>query len=121
VALVTQAAEVFGIAQDRITDAHLLGIQNVEAETTEYDRRVRAHAAAVGGRLTAEGEAMVARVQGNYEARLNALLASPGGRAYVAYRAAENVHFAEELVFRSSDGVPSVLRLSDFARQFMGR
>ena len=67
------------------------------------------------------GIGSVAKIEGAYQQKLNALLGSPGGRAYVAYRAADNVKFNETLVFQSSDGVPSVLRLRDFARLFMGR
>ena len=40
--LVTQASEVFSVGEDRITDAHVLGIKNVEAEKTEYGQRVNA-------------------------------------------------------------------------------
>ena len=69
----------------------------------------------------AEGNAKVAQVNGAYEARINRLLDSPAGRAYVAYNAAANVKFAKTLSFQSSDGIPSVLRLGDFARTFMGR
>ena len=54
------------------------------------------------------------------EGQINALLNSPAGRAYVAYNAAANITFATQLTFNSSDGVPSVLRLREFARQFMG-
>ncbi len=64
---------------------------------------------------------MVAKVQGEYENKLNVLLGSPAGRAYVAWKAADNVKFAETLTFSSSDGIPSVLRLRQFAELFMGR
>ena len=92
----------------------------MQAETLEYKNRVNAEADAVDGRLEAEGEAMVAKVQGEYETKLNGLLASPGGRAYVAWQAADNVTFAKKLTFSSNDGIPSVLRLRRFAEQFMG-
>ena len=119
--LVTKASQVFGIGEDRVTDAHLLGIKNVEAEKTEYGQRVQAEADAVAGRLTAEGEAKLAIIGGAYEARVNQLLASPAGRAYVAYNVADNIKFAETLTFQSSDGVPSVLDLGELARKLMGR
>jgi len=60
-------------------------------------------------------------VQGEYESKLNGLLGSPGGRAFVAWQAAANITFAPKLTFSSQDGVPSVLRLRQFAEQFMGR
>jgi len=59
-------------------------------------------------------------VQGEYESKLNQLLGSPAGKAYVAYKTAENVEFAKTLTFSSSEGIPSVLRLRSFAEQFMG-
>ncbi len=120
-ALVKQAAEDLGKDPADITDAHLLGIQNIEAETVEYEKRVRAEADGVSARLSAAADAEIAEVQGAYEARLNALLDSPAGRAYVAYNAARNVHFAKELTFQSSDGIPSIYRLRDFAEKFMGK
>ena len=120
-ALVTKAADVFGIAEDRMTDAHLLGIKNVEAEKTEYGQRVNAEADAMSARLAAEGEAKVAIITGAFEARVNQLLASPAGRAYVAYGVADKIHFADTLTFQSSDGVPAVLDLGQLARKLMGR
>jgi regulator of protease activity HflC (stomatin/prohibitin superfamily) len=115
------AAEVAGMEATQITDAHLLGIKNVEAETTEHDRRVRAESDGIAARLIAEGEAKVAKVRGAYETKLNTLLGSPGGRAYVAFVAAGKVKFAKTLTFQSSDGIPSLLRLRDFATSFMGK
>jgi hypothetical protein len=82
---------------------------------------VTAAADAIEARLGAEGDAMVAKVQGEYENKLNTLLGSPAGRAFVAWQAAENVKFAETLTFSSSEGIPSVLRLRQFAELFMGR
>ncbi|KAB2895773.1 MAG: hypothetical protein F9K40_15760 [Kofleriaceae bacterium] len=117
----TQAATLFGLDDPAsVSDAYLIGIKNIQAETLEYKNRVNAEADAVAGRLQAEGAAMVAKVQGEYEAKLNALLNSPGGRAYVAWQAAEHVTFDKELTFHSQDGIPSVLRLRRFAEQFMG-
>lgn len=120
-ALELRASEIGGIAKEEVIDAHLLGIKNIEAETTEYSRRIRAESDGVSARLSAEGEATVAKVKGAYESKLNALLGSPGGRAYVAYIAAQKVKFDDSLTFQSRDGIPSVLRLRDFAMQFMGR
>ena len=119
--LVTQAGQVLGLDEATVTDAHLLGIKNIEAETRQYLDRVQAEATGISARLAAEGEAKVATIEGAYEARLNQLLSSPSGRAFVAYQAAEKVSFAPELRFQSREGIPSVLRLGDFARQFMGR
>jgi len=117
----TQAAGLFGLDDPAsVSDAYLIGIKNIQAETLEYKNRVNAEADAVAGRLEAEGTAMVARVQGEYEAKLNALLNSPGGRAYVAWQAADNVTFAKKLTFHSQEGLPPVLRLRRFAEQFMG-
>jgi len=116
-----QAAKLFGLDVASVTDAYLIGIKNIQAETLEYKNRVIASADAIEGRLGAEGAALVAKVQGEYESKLNALLGSPAGRAYVAWRAADNVKFGETLTFSSSDGIPSVLRLRQFAEQFMGR
>jgi len=119
--LVTRASEVFGIGEERVTDAHLLGIKNVEAEKTEYGQRVESEADAIGARLAAEGEAKLAVIHGAYEARVNQLLASPAGRAYVAYGVADKVKFAEHLTFQSDDGVPTVLNLGELARKLMGK
>ena len=116
-----QAAKLFGLDAASVTDAYLIGIKNIQAETLEYKNRVTASADAIQGRLSSEGAAMVAKVQGEYETKLNALLGSPAGRAYVAWQAAENVKFGETLTFSSADGIPSVLRLRQFAEQFMGR
>jgi len=116
-----KAAAVFGIGEDRVTDAHMLGIKNVEAEKTEYGQRVTAEADAVAARLSAEGEAKVAVIRGAFEARVNQLLASTAGRAYVAYGVAEHIKFDEKLTFQSDDGVPSVLDLGELARKLMGR
>ncbi len=116
-----EAAKVFGLdSPDSVTDAYLLGIKNIQAETLEYKNRVTAEADGIEGRLEAEGEALIAKVQGEYETKLNALLGTPAGRAYVAYNAAANVTFASKLVFSSQEGIPSVLRLRRFAEQFMG-
>lgn len=120
-ALVQQAAEIYGLEVDRITDGHLLGIKNIEAETTEYSRRIVAEADAVSARLSAEGDARVAQIRGDFEGRVNRLLDTPAGRAYVGYNAAEKVNFASDLTFQSTEGIPSVLRLGDFAQHFMGR
>jgi hypothetical protein len=120
-ALKDQAAKLFGLDAASVTDGYLIGIKNIQAETLEYRNRVVASADAIEGRLGAEGAAMLAKVQGEYETKLNALLGSPAGRAYVAWQAAEHVKFAETLTFSSSDGIPSVLRLRQFAEQFMGR
>jgi regulator of protease activity HflC (stomatin/prohibitin superfamily) len=120
-ALKAEAAKIFGLDNpNSVSDAYLIGIKNLQAETLEYKNRVNAEADAVAGRLEAEGEAMIAKVQGAYEAKLNQLLSSPGGRAYVAWQAADNVTFAKELMFNSQEGIPSVLRLRRFAEQFMG-
>jgi regulator of protease activity HflC (stomatin/prohibitin superfamily) len=116
-----QTAELFELPEDRVTDEHLLGIKNIEAETMEYEQRVRAEADGISGRLAAEGAAQVAAVEGAFQGKLNSLLGSAAGRAYVAYNAAENVTFDETLTFQSSDGIPSVLRLGEFARRLMGR
>lgn len=119
--LVKQAAELFGMQEDRVTDGHLLGIKNIEGETMEYSQRIVAEADAVSARLSAEGEAKIARIKGAYEGRVNQLLNSPAGRAYVGYNAADKVNFANELTFQSKDGIPSVLRLGDFAKRFIGQ
>jgi hypothetical protein len=118
--IVKLAAETIGMTEDQVTDAYLLGVKNIEAETLEYDQRVRLEADAVSARLTAEGAARLAEVRGAFETRLNQLLDSAAGRGYVAYQAAANVSFDSTLEFRSSDGVPSVLRLRSFTEQFMG-
>lgn len=115
-----QAAQLFGIDVASVSDAYLLGIKNIQAETLEYKNRIVAESNAVEARLGAEGDALVAKVQGEYEIKLNALLGSPAGKAYVAYKTAENVEFAKTLTFSSAEGIPSVLRLRQFAEQFMG-
>jgi hypothetical protein len=38
----------------------------------------------------------------------------------VAWTAAGNVTFAKDLTFSSRDGIPSVLRLRQFAEEFIG-
>ena len=127
-AVVQQAIAVFGLeAPEEISPEYaaeishyLLGIKNIEAETREYAQRVSTEAKGIAARLQAEGEAKLATVRGQFESRLNALLSSPAGRAYVAWKSAEKVSFDKNLTFNSSDGIPSVLRLRRFAQQFMG-
>lgn len=119
-ALRQEAAKIFGLDPASVTDGYLVGIKNIQAETLEYKNRITAGADAIEGRLTAEGDAMVAKVQGEYETKLNALLGTPSGKAYVAWQAAENIEFAKALTFSSAEGIPSVLRLRQFAEQFMG-
>jgi hypothetical protein len=121
VAAKARVAAALGIDAAVVTDAYLIGINNLQAETLEYKNRVTAEGEAVAARLEAEGAALLAKVQGEYEAKLNALLGSPAGRAYVAWQAAANISFAKTLTFSSQDGVPSVLRLRQFAEQFMGK
>jgi regulator of protease activity HflC (stomatin/prohibitin superfamily) len=116
--LLEQATKICGTEAN---DEHLLGIKNIQAETTEYGKRVKAQADGIGARLAALGDALVAKVNGEFETKLNRLMASPGGRAYVAYHAAQNITFSEVLTFQSGEGIPSVLRLRDFARKFMGK
>jgi len=89
----TEAATLFGIDAASVTDAYLIGIKNIQAETLTYKNKVNAEADATEGRLGAEGDAMVAKVQGEYEIKLNTLLGSPAGKAYVAYKTAEYVKF----------------------------
>jgi hypothetical protein len=119
-ALLAKTAEALDMDPALLDDSYLLGIQNIQAETLEYDQRVRLQSEGVSARLSAEGEATVAQVNGAYETRINALLDSVAGRAYVAYQAADNVKFDETLVFQSSDGFPSVLRLRELTEKFMG-
>jgi hypothetical protein len=119
-ALRQQAAKIFGVDPASVGDAYLVGIKNIQAETLEYKNRITAEADAIEGRLGAEGDAMVARVQGEYETKLNGLLGTPAGKAYVAWQAANNIEFAKSLTFSSAEGIPSVLRLRQFAEQFMG-
>jgi regulator of protease activity HflC (stomatin/prohibitin superfamily) len=117
-----RAAKVFGFEDPAtVGDHYLLGIKNIQAETLEYKLRVTAEADGVAARLTAEADAKVAQVRGEYETRINALFGSAAGRAYVAYKSAAHVKFADKLVFHSSDGIPSVLRLRRFAEDFMGQ
>jgi hypothetical protein len=119
-ALRQQAAKIFGLDPASVSDAYLIGIKNIQAETLEYKNRVTAAADAIEARLGAEGDAMVAKVQGEYETKLNALLGTPAGKAYIAWQAADNVEFAKELTFSSGEGIPAVLRLRQFTEQFMG-
>ena len=119
-ALRAEAAKIFGMDPESVGDEYLMGIKNIQAETLEYKNRVTAESDAIEARLSAEGDAMVAKVQGGYETNLNALLSSPGGKAYIAWQAADNVKFGETLSFSSSEGIPSVLRLRQFAELFMG-
>ncbi|MFZ9888814.1 MAG: hypothetical protein ACO3JL_15045, partial [Myxococcota bacterium] len=113
------ASTVLTLPEETVQDEHLLGIKPIEAETTEYGQRVQAEANGISARLSAEAEAMIAKVQADYEERVNALLASPAGRAYVAYQAAEKIKFADKLTFQAGDGIPSVLRLRSWAQKFM--
>jgi hypothetical protein len=116
-----EAAKIFGLdGPDSVTDAYLVGIKNIESETLEYKNRVHADADGQSARLEAEGDAMVAKVQGEYETKLNELLSTPAGRAYVAYNAAANIQFAPTQTFSSAEGIPSILRLRKFALEFMG-
>ncbi len=115
-----EAAKAFSMDADSVGEDYLIGIKNIQAETLEYKNRITSQADAIEGRLGAEGDAMVAKVQGEYETKLNALLGSPAGTAYVAWQAADNVKFADTLSFSSAEGIPSVLRLRQFALLFMG-
>jgi hypothetical protein len=115
-----EAAKLFGMDAASVTEGYLIGIKNIQAETLEYKNRITASADGIQARLTAEGDARIAKVQGEYESKLNQLLGSPAGRAYVAYQAADNVEFAKSLTFSSAEGIPAVLRLRQFAEQFMG-
>lgn len=116
-----EAGRVLEIPEtEALADGYMLGIKNIEAETLEYKLRLNAESDGVSQRLAAEGAAEVAAVQGDFESKLNTLLGSPAGRAYVAYKSAANVKFAETLTFQSTDGIPSVLRLREFALRFMG-
>jgi regulator of protease activity HflC (stomatin/prohibitin superfamily) len=117
--MIDSATEIMKLDSERITDAHLLGIKVIEAETTEYTQRVRAEAEGRSARLKAEAARELALVNADYEKSLNALLNSPGGRAYIAYHAAGKIQFAPKLIFQSQDGIPSVLRLRRFANQIM--
>jgi hypothetical protein len=119
-ALRQEAAKIFGLDPASVSDGYLVGIKNIQAETLEYKNRVSAAADGIEGRLRAEGDAMVAKVQGEYETKLNALLGTPAGKAYVAWQAADNIEFGKSLTFSSGEGIPSVLRLRQFAEQFMG-
>jgi hypothetical protein len=121
--VLTRAAKTLELGEDdakRLTDDYLLGIATIQAETLQYDQRVRAESEGVSARLSAEAGALIAKVQGEFETKRNALLGTNAGRAFIAWQAADNVKFAEELTFASSDGVPSVLRLRDFTLRFMG-
>jgi len=119
-ALRQEAAKIFGLDPASVSDGYLVGIKNIQAETLEYKNRITAAAEGIQGRLAAEGEAMVAKVQGEYETKLNGLLGTPAGKAYVAWQAADNIEFAKALTFSSAEGIPAVLRLRQFAEQFMG-
>ncbi|MBX7083462.1 MAG: SPFH domain-containing protein [Nannocystaceae bacterium] len=103
-----------------VDDRYLLGIKNVQAETLQYDQRVRTEADGVAARLVAEADLTIAKVVAEFEAKRNALLGTVAGRAYIAWQAADNVKFASELSFASGEGVPSVLRLRKFTLEFMG-
>lgn len=115
------AAKAFSMDAASVSDEYLIGIKNIQAETLEYKNRVQAEADAIEARLGAQGDALVAKVQGEYESRLNALLGSPAGTAYVAWKAADNVKFGDTLTFSSQEGIPAILRLRQFAQMFMGR
>jgi hypothetical protein len=122
-ALVAAAIEALGIPdeeREKIDDSYLLGVRNIEAETLQYEQRVRTEADGVAARLTAEGNAKLAKVNAEFEAKRNALLGTAAGRAFIAWTAAANVQFGSELVFSSRDGIPFVLRLRDFTERFMG-
>ncbi len=121
VKLVERAAKVLGMPPEQVTTQHLLGIKVIQAETKKYGARIQAQAEGIAARLKAEADAKVAEVKAAYEARVNKLFATPAGRAYVAYEAADHVQFSKTLTFNSSDGIPSILRLRDFAKKFMGR
>ena len=114
------ALELSPQEKEALDDRYLLGINNVQAETLQYDQRVRAEAEGVSARLSAEAELLLAKVRGEFETKRNALLGTVAGRAFIAWQAADNVKFASELSFASGEGVPSVLRLRDFTLKFMG-
>lgn len=120
-ALRADAAKALDIKPDAVTEAYLLGIKTIQAETLEYDQRIRLAADGVTERLKAEGKTELAQVQGAFETQLNELLDSAAGRAWVAYESAAHVTFDSTLNFSSGDGIPSVLRLRRFTEQFMGQ
>ncbi len=115
-----KASEMLGIDQEKVNDPYLLGIQSIKAQSLAYRQKVTAEADGISDRLKAEGAAEVAAVRGEYESKLNVLLGSPAGRAYVAWKAADNITFASTLTFQSNEGIPSVLQLRKFAEQFIG-
>jgi regulator of protease activity HflC (stomatin/prohibitin superfamily) len=122
-ALAEKAAGMLELDLDNggaVDDRYLLGIKNVQAETLQYDQRVRTEADGVAARLQAEADLTIAKVVAEFEAKRNALLGTVAGRAYIAWQAADNVKFASELSFASGEGVPSVLRLRKFTLEFMG-
>lgn len=116
----TAALQMTPEEAEKLDDAYLIGVQNVQAETLQYDQRIRSESDGVNLRLQAEADAMLAKVRGEFDAKRNALLATAAGRAFVAWEAAQYLKFASELTFASGDGVPSVLRLREFALRFMG-
>lgn len=118
--LVAQASTALDIEADALTDAYLLGIKNIQAETLEYDRRTRLAADGVSARLLAEGNTELATVHAAYETQINELLNSAAGRAWVAFESAAHVTFDSTLEFSSGDGLPSVLRLRRLTEEFMG-
>lgn len=115
-----KASEMLGIEKEKVDDPYLLGIQSITAQSLAYRQKVTAEADGISNRLKAEGAAEVAAVRGDYESKLNALLGSPAGRAYVAWKAADNITFASTLTFQSDEGIPSVLQLRKFAQEFIG-
>lgn len=118
--LLAVAAEALGGERQDYDGNYLIGIKNIQAETLAYAQQVRASADGLEAELDARGKAEIATVVGNYEARVNELLDSPAGGAFVAWQAAANVKFSDTLTFQSRDGIPSVLRLRAFAKAFMG-
>ncbi len=122
-ALIARAAAALELDVEdhsKLDDRYLLGIKNVQAETLQYDQRLRAEADGVSARLEAQSELLLAKVRAEFEAKRNALLGTAAGRAFIAWQAADNVHFAESLSFASGEGIPSVLRLRRFTLEFMG-
>jgi regulator of protease activity HflC (stomatin/prohibitin superfamily) len=104
-----------------VSDAYLIGTKNLQAETLEYKNRVTAEGEAVSARLEAEGEAHAGQGAGRVRDQAERAVRLAGRPRLRRVAAAGKVTFAKELTFSSQDGIPSMLRLRRFAEQFMGQ
>lgn len=97
-----------------------VGIEGIRAETNQRVAELQGRAEALLPRYRAEADQIIEIIVQDGQARVNNLLATPGGRALVALEAAERIRFAESMTFDSRT-FPFVLDLEGMAKRLMGQ